>query len=152
MNKQITDTLKALKLAYALLWILPLGMVIGFENEWLETGVFCDDAKATYILQNVGILFMIALIPFSLRLFSLSLVRSMKERPLLDALKSYRRWSEIRLALLFVPICTNLSFYYLTFNTSSVFCVVMTLIASLFCVPTRNRLWAELDLPVDNNE
>ena len=83
--------------------------------------------------------------PFVLS-FELSLTR------IIYALSSYRRWSEIRLGLLVVPILTNLSFYYLTLNTTGLFCAAMSLIASLFCVPTRKRIWNELDLLKEEKE
>ena len=67
-------------------------------------------------------------------------------------LSSYRRWNEIRLGLLVVPVLTNLSFYYLTLNTTGLFCAAMSLIASLFCVPTRKRIWNELDLLKEEKE
>ena len=92
------------------------------------------------------------LIPLSLRLFSLSLVKNVKQRSLPEALKSYRRWSEIRTGMLVVPVLVNLSFYYLTLNNTGVLCAMMALIASLFCVPTRKRMLDELDLVKEENE
>jgi uncharacterized membrane protein YbhN (UPF0104 family) len=56
------------------------------------------------------------------------------------------------LGLLVVPVLTNLSFYYLTLNTTGLFCAAMSLIASLFCVPTRKRIWNELDLLKEEKE
>ena len=94
----------------------------------------------------------VGLIPLSLRLFSLSLVKNVKQRSLPEALKSYRRWSEIRTGMLVVPVLVNLSFYYLTLNNTGVLCAMMALIASLFCVPTRKRMLDELDLVKEENE
>ena len=73
-------------------------------------------------------------------------------RALIEALKSYRRWSEIRLFLLAVPAIMGISFYYLTLNTTGIFCAAMALIASLFCVPSESRLLNELDLPENIHE
>ena len=150
MNEQIKSVLNILKLEFILFWILCLGLVVGYETGLMEAGVYCGQATTEYVLQNIGIVLMIGLIPMSLRLFKMSIVQKMKELPLLDALRSYRRWSEIRLAMLFVPACINLSFYYLTFNSSSVFCAAMTLVATLFCVPSCRRLVSELELPLED--
>ena len=106
--------------------------------------------KSTLIKRCI--LLTVCLIPLSLRLFSLNLVKRIKELPLQEALKSYRLWSEVRLALLMAPAILGISFYYLTLNTSGLFCACMALIASLFCVPSRKRLLAELDLPEDIND
>ena len=100
-----------------------------------------------YILQSIGILLTIGLIPFALRIFSLNLVKRIQELPLTEALKSYQRWGEVRLFLIAVPALLNVQFYYLTLNTTGLFCAVMALIASLFCVPSENRLKNELNLP-----
>jgi hypothetical protein len=69
-----------------------------------------------------------------------------------QALKSYQIWSEVRLGLLFVPAILSMSFYYITLNTTNLFCACMALIATLFCVPTESRIKNELDLQEDINE
>ena len=91
----------------------------------LPQGIFVDDPRADYILQVVGILLTVGLIPVSLRLFSLSLTKYIKQLNLMDALKSYRRWNEVRIALLLVPALINLSIYYWTMNTTGLLCVGM---------------------------
>lgn len=50
------------------------------------------------------------------------------------------------MAMLLVPALFNFSVYYWTLNTTGLLCGIMVLVASLFCVPGRNRLLAELDL------
>ena len=94
----------------------------------------------------MGILMTIVFIPFALRIFSLNLVKRIKELPLQQALKSYCIWADVRLALLFVAAILNLQFYYLTLNTTGLFCTVRALLASLFCVPSESRIKNELDL------
>ena len=99
-----------------------------------------------YIMQVTSILLTICLIPLSLRLFNLSLTRYVSLLPLPEALKSYRRWSEIRIALLLVLALIDLSAYYWTMNTTGLLCAGMTVIASLFCIPSKQRLLNELQL------
>ena len=147
MKAQINQLLKILRGMYLMLWILPILLCVLYETGILTDGIFCGDARMEYMLQTVCILLTICLIPLSLRLFNLNLVKHIKELPLEEALKSYRRWSEIRLLLLCVPVLLNTSFYYLTQNTTGVFCASMALIASFFCFPTESRVINELDLP-----
>ena len=66
--------------------------------------------------------------------------------PLVEAVKSYRRWNEVRVCLLLVAALVNLSVYYWTMDTTGVLCAGMVLVASLFCVPGRERVVSELDL------
>ena len=152
MNKEIKKLLNFLKSEYLGLWAMPLLLVVLYETGALTEGTYAGDARMEYILQSVCILLTVCLIPLSLRLFSLNLVKRIKELPLQEALKSYRLWSEVRLALLMAPAILGISFYYLTLNTSGLFCACMALIASLFCVPSRKRLLDELDLPEDIND
>lgn len=139
--------LNVLKAEYFGLWVLPITLCLLYETGVFTEGIYTGDAQIEYIVQSVCILLTIGLIPLSLRLFSFNLVKCVKALPLMDALKSYRRWSEVRLCLLAVPAIIGVSFYYLTMNTTGVFCAGMALIASLFCVPSENRLKNELDLP-----
>lgn len=146
MEKEMTRLLNYLKVEYFLLWILCAATVLLYEMDILPQGIFVDDPRADYILQVVGILLTVGLIPVSLRLFSLSLTKYIKQLNLMDALKSYRRWNEVRIALLLVPALINLSIYYWTMNTTGLLCVGMVLIASMFYIPGRERMLNELDL------
>ena len=120
-----------------------------YEFDILPQGILVQDPRTSYMLEVLGVLLTICLIPFSLRLFSLSLVRCVKHRALLDAIVSYRRWNEIRLALLLVPALVNLAVYYWTLETTGLLCAAMVMIASLFCVPGMKRLENELNLNND---
>lgn len=85
-------------------------------------------------------------------MFSLSLTRYVRQLSLPEALVSYRRWCEIRLAMLLAPALFNLTVYYTTLDVTSLLCMGMLLVASLFCVPGRGRLMRELDLQKDEPE
>lgn len=152
MEKQIKQLLQWLQVEYVLVWILPLLLVTLYETGVMTEGMYAGDVRMDYILQTVGILLAVGLIPLSLRLFSLSLVKNVKQLPLPEALKSYRRWSEIRIGMLLAPVLVNLSFYYLTMNNTGVLCAMMALIASLFCIPTCKRMLDELDLVKGESE
>ena len=152
MEERINKTVKYLQAEYIMIWILPIVLVILYETGIMTEGDYAGDARMDYILQTIGILLTVGLIPLSLRLFSLSLVKCVKLLSLPDALSSYGRWSEITLGPVVVPVLRNLSFYYPTLNTTGLFCAAMSLIASPFCVPTRNRIWNELDLLKEEKE
>lgn len=152
MEKKINRLLRYLQVEYASVWVLPLLLVTLYETGVMTEGTCAGDVRMEYVLQTVGILLTVGLIPLSLRLFSLSLVRNVKRLSLPEALKSYRRWSEVRTGMLLVPVLVNLSFYYLTLNNTGVLCAMMALLASLFCVPTRKRMLDELDLVKEEHE
>lgn len=152
MKEQIKRILKLQVVGFILVWALPLIYALLHEMGVMPQGTLADDAQMEYIFQTMGILMTIVFIPFSLRIFNLNLVKRIKELPLQQALKSYRIWSDVRLALLLVPALINLQFYYLTLDNTGLFCACMALIASLFCVPSESRIKNELDLQEDINE
>lgn len=146
MENKINRLLRLLQLEYACLWAISLLLIALYEGGILMAGGYVGDAQSTYLLQCAGILLAVGLIPIALRMFSFSLVRRIRLLNLEEALTSYRRWSEIRMGLLLAPLLVNLSSYYLTLDTMGLLCASMTLIASLFCLPSRTRLENELDL------
>jgi hypothetical protein len=152
MKEQIKRILKWQIVAFILVWALPLVYALLHEAGVLSQGALAGDARMEYIFQTIGILMTIVLIPFALRIFNLNLVKRIQELPLQQALKSYRIWADVRLALLVVPALINLQFYYLTLNNTGLFCAAMSLIASLFCVPSESRIKNELDLPENLEE
>ena len=147
MKEQIKRILIIQKSAFLGVWTAPLLIVVLYETGLYQEGLLAGNAQMEYILQSVSILLTIGLIPFALRMFNMNLVKRIKDLPLQQALKSYQAWSLLRLALLFVPAILALSFYYLTMNTTNLFCACMALIATMFCVPSENRIKNELDLP-----
>lgn len=146
MEKELKRLIRILKAEYALMWVLTVLLTALYECDILPQGLFAGDAQMEYIMQVTSILLTICLIPLSLRLFNLSLTRHIAALPLKNALKSYRRWSEIRIALLTVASLASLSAYYWTMDTTGLLCTGMTVIASLFCVPGKERLLSELNL------
>lgn len=146
MAEVIKQLLKRLKIEFVAVWCLVLLLVVCYEAGIFTEGVFVGDARMDYILTTIGILLTIVMIPLSLRLFNLNLVKRITKLSTFEALKSYRRWSEVRLALLLVAALLNMSIYYLTLNTTGLFCSLMALLATFFCIPTKERLLKELDL------
>ena len=151
MKEKIKKLLLTLKVEYIIFWSIPAWFVLFYESGICEKGIHAGNTQLEYILQSVGILLTIGLIPFALRIFNLNLVKRIKEYPLERALASYKLWSDVRLCLLAVPAILNFSFFYLTLNTTGLFCGVMAMIASLFCVPSESRIKNELDLPDEIN-
>ena len=151
MKEQIKRILTIQKSLFLGVWTAPLLIVILYETGMYQEGIIAGNAQMEYIFQSASILLTIGLIPFALRMFNLNLVKRIKELPLEQALKSYQIWSTVRLSLLFVPVILGLSFYYLTMNTTNLFCSCMALIATLFCMPSESRIKNELDLPEEIN-
>ena len=152
MKEQIKRILNIQKCAFLAVWAAPILLAVLYETGTFQKGAYEGNAQMEYIFQSVSIMLTIGLIPFALRMFNLNLVKRIKELPLQQALKSYQKWSDVRLGLLFVPAILSVSFYYITMNTTNLFCACMALIATLFCIPSESRIKNELDLPEEIKE
>ena len=125
MEKKIKHTLKTLQIEYAFLWILSILTIICFETDLFPQGLFADNYQITYFIQFTGILLMLLLIPVAFRLFNFSFLHKIRKMHLPQALNHYK---------------------YLTLNTTTLLCVGIILIASLFCMPSYKRINKELYL------
>ncbi|MBQ7350619.1 MAG: hypothetical protein IJW56_07045 [Bacteroides sp.] len=152
MKEKIKKLLLAQKGKFIAYWTIPVWFVVLYETGVCNKDIHAGNIQLEYILQSAGILLTIGLIPFALRIFNFNLVKGIREYPLERALASYNLWSDVRLCLLAVPAILNFSFYYLTMNTTGLFCGAMAMLASLFCVPSESRIKNELDLPEEINE
>lgn len=131
---------------YAMLWIVVIGLLVCFETGFLPEGMYAGNAQMEYYLETAGILLAVVLIPLSLKLFSLALVKKIRQLALLQALRAYRRWGALRLTMLAIAVWGNLIVYYLTLNNIGGLCALMGLTASFFCWPDVKRVMVELDI------
>ncbi len=152
MKNRIKRLLNCLKIEYALFWGICVLTTACYELEVLPQGMLVNNPRTAYMLQTTGVLLAVVMIPMSLRLFSLSLIKNVKRLPLMEALVSYRRWNEVRLAMLLAPAILNLSIYYWTLDNTGLLCAAMVMVASFFCVPGENRLKMELNLDQEEEE
>lgn len=152
MEKKIKALLMLLKIEFYAMWVIVIGLIAGYEYGILEEGVLIGDDSAMYVAQLTGVLLAICLIPMSLRIFNLSLTKYIKTLNIENALKSYRRWSEVRIILLLVVAVFNISLYYWTMDNTGLLCGGMAVLASMFCIPGRKRILSELDLMKEEGE
>lgn len=146
MKERIESLLRILKVEYTLMWILVIVTVIMYEADVLPQGTMVGNSTAEYVAQLTGVLLTICFIPMSLRMFGLFISRYVKTLALDRALKSYRRWSEIRIIMLFATVLFNISLYYWTMDITGLLCGGMGVIAALFCIPGKERMMSELDM------
>lgn len=96
-----------------------------------------SNATACYLIHTLSILWTLFIIFFSVKMLSLVRVRSeIADEPDRDkAHRNYCRWNGIRIALLLFTVVADLFIFYITDNEGSAYCALITLIASLFCIP-----------------
>ncbi len=129
---------------FAALWVVAVVVVLLFETGVATEGALVGNPRAAYVAETTGVLAMIALVPTSLKLFSVAL----KKRVV--TLSDYHHASLLRLALLAIVVWGNLIVYYLTLNNLGGLSALIGLTATLFCLPSAERI--ENELSKDKND
>lgn len=144
MEERIKQVTRLLKVLYACYWLLAVFIVVCSETTDHWTGLYADDVRTTFEAETITILLAVVCVPVSLKLFSRVLDHKIDVVSLPVALRLYARWNAVRLVLLALPVVAGLFTYYLTLSTKGVLCALIALTASLFCIPSENRLRKEL--------
>jgi len=101
-------------------------------------GVLLTNAKTIYILEVIGVLLSLALIPLALRGFKKMVDRlDEKEYPEEKIEKIYMACSWLRLFAFFVVIEFGVTFYYLINDSIGLYIAAIGAICSLFSFPTK---------------
>ena len=146
MEERIKRVIKNLKISYIVFWGLAVLLILLGELDIIPVGMYADDVRMTYYLETAGILLAAISVPLSLKLFSWVLIKKIDKASFAIALGMYFRWSGVRLLILAIPTVINLLIYYLTLSNTGLLCALLTLTASLFCVPGEKRLRKELKI------
>lgn len=148
MKDYIRAKSRLITFSFVALWVLMLCIALLFELDVFPSGILMQGDLTLYYLQSVGILLALILIPVSLKLFHVRL-QKIKLLPLQQAVNGYFFLSLARIAALMVPAVFNLLLYYFSLNTAPAFVALITMMATIFCLPGERRMHDELDLNED---
>lgn len=151
MDELVKKLIRVLQIEYAVFIMLALLFCIAYEAGWLVEGGYATDVRMQYILQTIGVLVAICLVPLSLKMFGVVLKKKIQRAPLPIAMKVYRITSEVRLVLLALVVYVNIYVYYATLDNIGGLCALIGVTASLFCLPNTKKVEAELDI-IKNTE
>jgi hypothetical protein len=101
-------------------------------------GMVVTDVKAAYILQVIGVLAALALIPLALRGFKKMVDRlADKEYPEEKIFKIYMTCSMLRIEAFFLVAEFGVVLYYMLNDTIGLYIAAIAAICSMFAIPTR---------------
>lgn len=143
---EIKNIVRRLWTEYVAVWALSLGLLVLYEAGVLEEGTLAHDGRICYVLQTASVILTLCLIPVALKMFSQALDKRVRLLPRPEALLSYLRWSEVRLAMLTIVVLVGLSVYYSTLSSIGGLCALVGLLSTLFCLPGETKLRNELNL------
>lgn len=135
--------IKRLKLSYAILTSLGVVLILLGENGILPAGAYGTGSSGEYFMKVTGILLMVAGVPLGLKFLTLPFVRREIEQATEYGDARYEVWCMVRLVMLYVPLFFNLLLYYITMDTTHVFCAVISVIGLVFCWPSEQKMFHE---------
>jgi hypothetical protein len=152
MDKQIKAVTRTMQIQYVFYIAIAILLVVLYQSDIIMEGTYAGDFGMQYILETIGILTTIALVPLSLKIFSVKLNKKIKMAGFENALKLYRQWSSVRLMIIAFITYLNIIIYYMTLNSIGGLCALIGLTASVFCLPGERKLREELNLVTKNEE
>ncbi|MBP5338540.1 MAG: hypothetical protein J6Z14_04450 [Prevotella sp.] len=144
------ETRNILAALFALICAIALALYIGGEFMDMDIAVLSDvDDGTRFVLQTVAILLSLAVVPLSLKLFSIQKVRDDLLERKAAALK---KWGTLRLLMLGTVLVGNTLLYYLlAYEPAFGYLAIITALALPFVMPTMRRCLAETSQePADN--
>lgn len=136
---------RLLMVSFVGLWGLMAILVVLFEQDVFPVGIWEKEDRTLYYLQSAGVLSALFLIPASLKLFHVKL-QKIKLLPPEKAVREYFLLSLARMGALMLPAVFNLLLYYFSLNTAPAYVALITMMATVFCIPGERRMQHELDL------
>ena len=135
-------TRNLLAVLFTLICAAALGLYIGGEFLDMDIAVLSDASGQTrFAIQTAAILLSLALVPLSLRLFTMQKVKADLLERKAEALK---KWGTLRIVMLgTVLIANTLLYYMLAYEPAFGYLAIITALVLPFVVPTMKRCLAE---------
>ena len=135
--KQIS---KKLMIVYVVLLAIALVIMVLYETDGLEAGVFATEEQSKFLFTTLMELGSLAAAFFGLRLF--------KFKAIYDDLVNRKepammKWGLVRLLILELPMVINTLLYYIYMNTTFGYLAIILLLCLPFVFPTLGRCLAE---------
>ena len=135
--KQIS---KKLMIVYVVLLAIALVIMVLYETDGLEAGVFATEEQSKFLFTTLMELGSLAAAFFGLRLFKFKAIHddlvNRKEPAMM-------KWGLVRLLILELPMVINTLLYYIYMNTTFGYLAIILLLCLPFVFPTLGRCLAE---------
>ena len=128
---------KYLRIVYILIWVLLAAYAGLSEFDFVPTGFIQANPAEMYGWNVVGIIIMLSAIYISLRLFHFKAIRKylIRKDGSLNA-SVYGKLSWFRLGFMTTSLFYDAILYYGTLNYQFIYCLLISLLAFVFCWPS----------------
>lgn len=120
--------------------ILLLAMILLYETEVMPIGIFAAESNAEFVMVSVMEVLTICLIPLSLKLFKLNIVR---ENVFSTKGSGFLIWGSLRMAMICLPMLVNTLMYYMFMNVAFGYMGIIGFICLIFIYPGKKRCISE---------
>lgn len=127
---------KILNLEFWLPILVSLVIIVLYETEILLPGMWATDKLLQYYLAITMELVTISFIPLSLKLFKFKKVKASIEA---EAEGGLRKWGQIRITMLTLPMMLNTWLYYQFIGISFGYMGIIGLLCLFFVYPSKTR-------------
>ena len=123
-----------------LVWMMAVVVVVLGEMGIIPNGMVEPHSNEEFLFNTSAIMLTIIGIPVAIKLFALNTTRGLRRMNHDEALGAYHVWSAVRMAILCVLVVFSLVVYYITMNVSGFFCCCVSLCATLYCWPSKEKI------------
>lgn len=151
--EQVSGLIRMLKIVFWTVVALPLLYVSVCLYAGLPGQTFAADRASSYVLDMAGVVATVALVPFALGYIGRRLGQKVQaEKSLPDAIRVYRLWSLVRMAVLFAVVSYNLVVYTLSSSDNSIciLCAIIGFISYFLVMPTDRKVMSDLDIELND--
>lgn len=122
--------------------VFALIVVVLYETDILESGLFADDKNLEFLMTALMELVTLGCVFLALRLFKF---KKIHEQLVAQKEFALRKWGALRLTLLLIPMVANVILYYMFMNTTFGYMAIIQLLCLPFVFPTMDRCQQEVE-------
>lgn len=140
VKKYIQKLYRVLLAELLVVWGVSIVVVVLGQMDVIPNGIVDAHSNEEFVLNTVSIILTVIGIPGAIKLFTLNTTRGLRRMNNEEALGAYHVWSAVRMAILGVLAVYGLVVYYITMNVSGAFCCCIALLATLYCLPSKDKI------------
>lgn len=145
MEKRIQSLLLMLRIESCVSWIVVVIIFVLGILSVIVNGSVQPNTQKEFVLNTIGILSTLLVLPLALKLFLLNTTRSLRRMNHDEALDFYHVWSLVRLVIVTLCIAFNVVVYFMTLNMTGLLCAFIGVCITIYCLPTKQRITRYLD-------
>lgn len=136
-----------LVLIYYGFYVLAIAFAaIGYSSFAKKEILIPEQSSAGIAITSIYILFLVASIPLSLKLFNMKVKKLADIEDEDEKIKRYTHFAIWRLVVIGCNLLLGIVFFYLLNSRSMIFCAAIGAIALVFCKPAETKMASELNI------